>query len=132
MVSLNFLNIKWFYSFFIGGKSPTFETVKIKLIRFSFKALFEKYSLNLYKTFLFCGKNFLIEVYLIYKVVLVSNVHQSDSIIHAYYFPYCFPFWFITEYWIWFPVPCSSECYGTVVLSIQHYLSIIYIVICSC
>ena len=70
------------FIFFLGDKSPTFETVKIKLITFSFKALFEKYSLNLYKIFLFCGKNFLIEVYLIYKVVLVSDVHQSDSITH--------------------------------------------------
>ena len=43
---------------------------------------------------------FFIEVELIYKVVSVSGVQQSDSVIHKYTFSfaYSFPLWFITEY----------------------------------
>ena len=35
---------------------------------------------------------FLIEVWLIYNVVLVSSVQQRDSIIHIYSFPDSFPY----------------------------------------
>ena len=35
--------------------------------------------------------------------MLVSAVHQSDSV-YIYTFPYSLPLWFITGYWIWFPV----------------------------
>ena len=45
----------------------------------------------------------LIEVQLIYNVMLISSVEQSDSVIHIYYiiiyiffFSYSFPLWFIT------------------------------------
>ena len=37
------------------------------------------------------GSLLLIEVYLIYNIVLVSVVQQSDSIIHIYSFSYSFP-----------------------------------------
>ena len=40
---------------------------------------------------------FFIEVWLIYNVVLVSGVQQSDSVTRMYtFFSYSFPLWFIT------------------------------------
>ena len=43
---------------------------------------------------------YFIEVYLIYNVVLISTIQQSDSVIHIYIytypFSYSFPLWFIT------------------------------------
>ena len=43
---------------------------------------------------------FLIEVQLIYSVVLISAVQQSDSVIYTYIhsFLYSFPLWFISGY----------------------------------
>ena len=44
---------------------------------------------------------FFVEVYLIYGVVLISAVRQSDSVIHIYIiysFLYSFPLWFIIGY----------------------------------
>ena len=41
------------------------------------------------------------EVQLIYNVVLISAVQQSDSVIHIYiiFLKYSFPLWFIIGYW---------------------------------
>ena len=49
--------------------------------------------------FFFFFFNF-IEVWLIYKVVVISAVQQSDSVIHTYIYSlaYSFPLWFITGY----------------------------------
>ena len=49
---------------------------------------------------------FFIEVQLIYNVVPISAVQQSDSVIHVCTFPflYSFPFWLITGYRVWFTV----------------------------
>ena len=51
-------------------------------------------------------KNVLIEVYLIYNIVLVSGIQQSDLVIHIciYLYSFCisFPLWFITRFLIWF------------------------------
>ena len=41
-------------------------------------------------------KKNVIEVELIYDVVLISAVQQSDSVIQTYSFSYSFPLWFIT------------------------------------
>ena len=41
---------------------------------------------------------FLIEIYLIYNVVLISDVQQSDSIIHIYSFLYSLSLWIIVRY----------------------------------
>ena len=41
-------------------------------------------------------------VQLIYNVVLISAIQQSDSVIHIYifyFYKYSFPLWFITGYW---------------------------------
>ena len=43
---------------------------------------------------------YLIEVYLIYNVVLISAIQQSDSVIYIYSFSYSFLWQFITGYWI--------------------------------
>ena len=45
-------------------------------------------------------KNYLLEVYLSYSVVLISTVQKSDSLIHKYIhsFSHSFPLWFITGY----------------------------------
>ena len=54
-----------------------------------------------------------IEAELIYNIVLISAVQQSDSVTHIYSFLYSFPLWFITGYQLQFPVwdqvayPCS-------------------------
>lgn len=45
-----------------------------------------------------------IEVYLIYNILLISAIEQSDSVIRTYSFSYSFPLWFITGYWVEFPV----------------------------
>ena len=49
---------------------------------------------------------YFIEVQLIHSTVCISAVQQSDSVIHThmYSFSYSFPLWFITGYWIPFPV----------------------------
>ena len=44
------------------------------------------------------GEFFLIGVQLIYRVVLVSGVQQSDSVMHVYSFLCHFPLWFIIGY----------------------------------
>ena len=41
---------------------------------------------------------YFIEVELIYNVVLISAVQQSDSVIHIYSLSDSFPLWFITGY----------------------------------
>ena len=41
---------------------------------------------------------FLIKVYLMYNVVLISAVQQNNSVIHIYSFLYSFPLCFITGY----------------------------------
>ena len=43
-------------------------------------------------------KNFFIGVQLIYNIVLVSSVQQSESVIHICTFLDSFPVWVITEY----------------------------------
>ena len=51
---------------------------------------------------------YFIEVQLIYSVVLISGVQQSNSVIHTHThthththcFSYSFPLWFISAYWI--------------------------------
>ena len=46
-----------------------------------------------------------IEVFLIFNIVLTSAIQQSDSVIHIPILFSCFfPLWFITGYWIEFPV----------------------------
>ena len=46
-------------------------------------------------------KNYFVEVYLIYNVVLVSAIMQSDSVIHIHLvFFHPFPLRFITGYWL--------------------------------
>ena len=55
---------------------------------------------------------FLIEVLLIYNVVLVSGVQQSDSIIYIYRYRYILFFIFfsiIGNYKIWNTVPCAIQ-----------------------
>ena len=49
---------------------------------------------------------YFIGVQLIYNVVLISTTQQTDLVIHiqAYSFSYSFPSWFISGYWILFPV----------------------------
>ena len=49
---------------------------------------------------------YFIEVYLIYNVVLVSAVQQSDSVIYLYIFSYAFCYGFSqdTEY-----IPCAIQ-----------------------
>ena len=44
-------------------------------------------------SFLFFFFLFLIEVYLVYNVVLISAAQQSDSVMHIY----SFPLWFIMK-----------------------------------
>ena len=58
------------------------------------------YSLLVFLKFPFSLFSFFIEVWLIYNVVLISAVQQSDSVIHIYIhsFLYSFPLWFITGY----------------------------------
>ena len=41
---------------------------------------------------------FFIEVELTYNVVLVSDVQQSDSVLHIHIILHSFPLWFITGY----------------------------------
>ena len=61
---------------------------------------------------------FLIEVQLIYNVVPISAIQQSDSVMVMYTFLYFFPLWFIPGDWIQFPVPqqdlivIHSKCNG--------------------
>ena len=50
-----------------------------------------------------CLKIFFIEVQLIYNVLLIFAIQQSDSVIRMYvyiykFFKYFFPLWFITGY----------------------------------
>ena len=54
---------------------------------------------------------FLIEVYLIYNIMLVSNIQQSDSIIHIdIYIPIFFSLdTFIVYYKILIIVPCAMQ-----------------------
>ena len=53
--------------------------------------------------FFFWKKN-LIEIQLIYNVVLISAVQQSDSVIHIYLFLCSFPLWFIVGYLMQFSI----------------------------
>ena len=74
---------------------------------------------------------FLIEVQLIYNVVLVLGVHQSDTVI---YMCVCIYIYIYILFQILFPyrllqnIECSSLC-CTVGAS---WLSILYIVVCTC
>ena len=52
---------------------------------------------------------YFIEILLIYNVVLISAILQSDLVIYIYYiyitfFSYSFPSWFIIAYGMYFPV----------------------------
>ena len=49
-------------------------------------------------------KFYFVEIQLIYNILLISDVQQSNSVIYIYSFSYSFPLWFITGYWIEFPV----------------------------
>ena len=67
---------------------------------------------------------FLIEVYLIYNVMPISAVQQSDSVtdIYTFFLKYSFPLWFTQE------IGYSSLCYtvGPCCLSILNVIVCIY------
>ena len=55
----------------------------------------------------------------LWSFVIISAIQQSDSVIHIYtFFVISFPLWFITGYWIEFPLHTAGPC----------YLSILYII----
>ena len=61
-----------------------------------------------------CTLSFLknvLEIYLIYNIVLISAVQQTDHVIHTYIYSlsYSFPLWFITGCWVSFPVLYSRS-----------------------
>ena len=66
---------------------------------------------------------FSFEVLLIYNVVLISAVQKNDLGIHIYIYillkKYSVPLWFITEYWIQFPVMDSRN-----MLSVCSYITV--------
>ena len=74
--------------------------------------------------FFFCFHFFFFEVQLIYNVVSISAVQQSDSVLYiqTFFFKYSFPLWFIPE------IGCSSLCYtdGPCCLSILNVRVCIY------
>ena len=65
-----------------------------------------------------------IEIYLIYNAVLVSNVQQSDSIIHKY--TNIFLFYILLHYRLLQDIEYSSLCY----IVGPCWLPILYIVVC--
>ena len=82
------------------------------------------YDITTFK-FYFLLKKFFIEVYLIYNVVLVSGVQQSDSVIHTYIY-ILFPILF--HYGLLQDIEYSSLCYTVG----PCCLSVLYTVVCIC
>ena len=71
---------------------------------------------------------FLIEVQLIYNVLSVSGVQQSDSVIHIYIYIYMYSFSDLFHYRLLKDIEYSSLCFTVG----PCCLSILYTVVCIC
>jgi len=71
------------------------------------------------------------EVYLIYSVVLISGVQQTNSVIcvcvcNKYSFSHSFPLGVLRKYWVWFPVLYHRSCCLPIIYiyTLTHFLYI--------